>query len=70
MAVKKRKVSKETYQDAKAYYTHGGAAYDIEPMEEEYAPPKKQIKKQKKIKKRKEENTKKNQPLEISYFEF
>ena len=49
MAVKKRKVSKETYQDAKAYYTHGGAAYDIEPMEEEYAPPKKQIKKQKKI---------------------
>ena len=52
MAVKKRKVSKETYQDAKAYYTHGGAAYDIEPMEEEYAPPKKQIKKQKKIKKK------------------
>ena len=51
MAVKKRKVSKKTYQDAKAYYTHGGAAYDIEPIEEEYAPPKKQIKKQKKIKK-------------------
>lgn len=52
MATKKRKVSKKTYQDAKAYYTHGGAAYDIEPIEEEYAPPKKQVKKQKKIKKK------------------
>ena len=49
MAVKKRKVSKKTYQDAKAYYTHGGAAYDIEPIEEEYAPHKKQIKKQKRL---------------------
>lgn len=33
MAAKKTKVSKKMYQDAKAYYTHGGAAYDIEPME-------------------------------------
>ena len=52
MAVKKRKVSKKTYQDAKAYYTHGGVAYDVEPIEEEYALPKKQVKKQKKIKKK------------------
>lgn len=48
MADRKRKVSKKMYQDAKAYYTHGGAAYDIEPIEEEYAPPKKRVKKQKK----------------------
>lgn len=48
MADRKRKVSKKMYQDAKAYYTHGGAAYDIEPVEEEYAPPKKRVKKQKK----------------------
>ena len=45
MAAKKTKVSKKMYQDAKAYYTHGGAAYDIEPMEEEYVAPKKKKKK-------------------------
>lgn len=44
MAAKKTKVSKKMYQNAKAYYTHGGAAYDIEPIEEEYAAPKKQKK--------------------------
>ena len=53
MAAKKTKVSKKMYQDAKAYYTHGGAAYDIEPMEEEYAAPKKQTKKKKKVQKSK-----------------
>lgn len=50
MAVKKRKVSKKMYQDAKAYYTHGGAAYDIEPFEEieEEAPKKRRVKKKSK----------------------
>ena len=50
MAAKKTKVSKKMYQDAKAYYTHGGAAYDIEPMEEEYVAPKKKKKKVQKAK--------------------
>lgn len=37
MAVK-RKIQKsyqKTYENSKAYYTHGGAAYDIAPLEEE-----------------------------------
>ena len=50
MAVKRKnqKSYQKTYQNAKAYYTHGGAAYDIEPLEEEY--PQEHPKKQKKAK--------------------
>ena len=37
MAVKRKsqKSYQKTYENAKAYYTHGGAAYNIDPLEEE-----------------------------------
>ena len=37
MAVKRKsqKSYQKTYENAKAYYTHGGAAYNIDPFEEE-----------------------------------
>ena len=48
MAAKNKKVSKKCIKMLKAYYTHdGGAAYDIEPMEEEYAAPKNKQKRKK-----------------------
>ena len=53
MAVKRKnqKDYEKTYQNAKAYYTHGGAAYDIDPVEDY---PRKGAKKQKKTSKNKQ----------------